>query len=178
VLFLDRDGVIIQERHYLSDPELVTLIPGSAEAMRKARNQGYRLVGISNQSGLGRGRFTTAEFMAVQERLDQLLTRAGAGLDAFFFCPHAPEANCSCRKPATGLLVEAADVLPWRPEDSWLVGDKLSDVELALNAGLRAVLVRSGYGAEQEKKLSERASVHVADDLLAAVNAILTGGWA
>lgn len=178
VLFLDRDGVVIQDRHYLSDPELLTLIPGSAEAMRKARERGFRLVGVSNQSGLGRGRFTTDAFMAVQEKLDQLLTIQGAGFDAFFFCPHAPEANCRCRKPAPGLLEEAAALVPWQAPGSWLVGDKLADVDLALRTGLGAVLVRTGYGAEQELILGDRSAVHVVDDLAAAVEGILTGVWA
>ena len=172
-LFLDRDGVLLVDRHYLAEPEQVELIPGAGEALCRAREAGLRLVGVSNQSGLGRDRITAAQFTAVMERFDALLAGAGCPLDAFFYCPHAPEAGCRCRKPAPGLLEEAAAVVPFTAAGSWLVGDKLSDVDLALAAGLRPILVRTGYGAEQERGLGDRAGVLVRDDLPAAVEAIL-----
>ncbi len=178
VLFLDRDGVVIQERHYLHDPELVTLIPGSAEAMKMAQEEGFRLVGLSNQSGIGRGRYTEADFAAVQTRVDAMLAAAGTGFDAFFYCPHAPHEGCACRKPSPGLLREAAKVVRWLPDHVWLVGDKLSDVDLALGVGLPAFLVRTGYGKEQVDLLGDRTSVVVVDDLAAAVSCLLRGGTA
>jgi histidinol-phosphate phosphatase family protein len=172
-LFLDRDGVVIVEKDYLRDAGQVEVFPGAVEALRRARAAGFRLVGVSNQSGLGRGRFTLADLDAVMHRLDTLLRGGGAALDAFFYCPHAPEAGCRCRKPADGLLVEASQFFAWDTTRSWVVGDKISDVDLALGAGLRAALVRTGYGSQQERRLGERAPVVVADDLLAAVTAIL-----
>lgn len=172
VLFLDRDGVVIHEHHYLHDPELVTLIPGSAAAMRLAREHGFRLVGISNQSGIGRGLFTEEDFKAVQRRLDSLLAEKDVGFDAFYYCPHAPENGCRCRKPAPGLLAEASLWIPWDPALSWVVGDKISDVEMARAAGMAAILVRTGYGREQERKLEDHDSVFVFDDLAAAVHFI------
>jgi histidinol-phosphate phosphatase family protein len=172
-LFLDRDGVVIVEKDYLRDAGQVELFPGVIEALRRARAAGFRLVGVSNQSGLGRGFFTLADFDVVMRRLDALLRAGGVALDAFFYCPHAPEAGCLCRKPAPGLLAEAARYLDWIPQQSWVIGDKISDVDLALGAGLRAALVRTGYGSQQERRLGERAPVLVADDLLAAVGAIL-----
>ena len=172
-LFLDRDGVLIVEKDYLDDAGHVEVFPGVTEALRRAQAAGFLLVGVSNQSGLGRGCFTAADFDAVMGRLDELLRAAGVPLDAFFFCPHAPEDGCACRKPAPGLLEEASRHLAWDPARSWVIGDKISDVDLALGAGLRACLVRTGYGSQQERRLGERSPVLVADDLLAAVVAIL-----
>jgi D-glycero-D-manno-heptose 1,7-bisphosphate phosphatase len=172
-LFLDRDGVVIVEKDYLHDAGQVELFPGVIEALRRARDAGYQLVGVSNQSGIGRGHFTTADLDAVMNRLDALLRAGGVALDAFFYCPHAPQDSCACRKPAPGLLAEARRELTWDPARSWVIGDKISDVDLALGAGLHACLVRTGYGSQQERRLGERAPVLVADDLLAAVAAIL-----
>jgi D-glycero-D-manno-heptose 1,7-bisphosphate phosphatase len=172
-LFLDRDGVLIVEKDYLCDPDEVQLVPGVPEALRRAREAGYLLVGVSNQSGLGRGRFTAEQFTAVMHRLDDLLAAAGAPLDDFYYCPHAPVDGCRCRKPLPGLLEEAARHHAWDGSRSWMVGDKLSDVDLALGAGLRPALVRTGYGDEQAGRLGDRGGVLVADDLPAVVAAIV-----
>lgn len=177
VLFLDRDGVVIADRHYLADPELVELLPGVVDAMARARRAGFLLVGVSNQSGIGRGRFTEQEFAAVMARLDTLLHEAGASFDAFFYCPHGPDAGCSCRKPAAGMLDEFSSLVAWDRSRSWVVGDKLSDVRLGREAGLGACLVRTGYGATEEEKVREAypddPAVLVCTDLPAAVSAIL-----
>lgn len=173
VLFVDRDGVLMVEKDYVCDPDAVELVPGVAAALRRARAAGFRIVGLSNQSGLGRGLFGGEQFTAVMHRLDALLVAEGCSLDGFFYCPHAPDAGCRCRKPAPGLLEEAAALHPWDPERSWLVGDKISDVDLALGSGLQPILVRTGHGREQEKGLGERAGVLVVDDLPAAVDRIL-----
>jgi len=177
VLFLDRDGVVIADRHYLSDPDLVEVLPGVPGAMRRARQAGYLVVGVSNQSGLGRGRFTEADFAGVMTRLDQLLQESGAPFDGFFYCPHEPDAGCACRKPRPGMLEELSSRVAWKPEESWVVGDKESDVALGRQAGLGGCLVRTGYGKEQEGRVREayRADprVLVEDDVPAAVEAIL-----
>jgi histidinol-phosphate phosphatase family protein len=178
-LFLDRDGCLIEERHYLADPAAVTLLPGVGDALRRARTAGYLLIAVSNQSGLGRGRFTIAELEAVMARCDELLVAAGAGLDAYFYCPHAPADHCPCRKPALGLLAEAARRFAWDPRRSWVIGDKQSDVDLGIRAGIGALLVRTGYGSAEERRLagrSARDAVTVVDDLSAAVAGILAGG--
>ncbi len=175
ILFLDRDGVIIEDAQYIRDPERVRLLPGAAEALRRARAAGWRIVGLSNQSGIGRGLYGEADFAAVQRRVDAELERAGAGLDALYYCPHAPEAGCRCRKPGLGLLEEAAGRFVWSAAASWLVGDKASDVALALTAGLRACLVLTGEGARQAALLPPGAPVVVVDDLAAAVTRLLAG---
>jgi len=172
-LFLDRDGVLIVDRDYVADPDAVTLIAGVPAALRQARAAGFLLIGVSNQSGLGRGIFTSEELTAVMRRLDAELAAAGAPLDGFFFCPHAPESGCRCRKPAPGLLEEAAAAFRWDRSRSWVIGDKISDVDLALGAGLRPALVRTGHGEAQAGQLGARQGVLVADDLPAAVAAIL-----
>ncbi|HOX26545.1 MAG TPA: HAD family hydrolase [Candidatus Krumholzibacteria bacterium] len=172
-LFVDRDGVIVVERDYLGDPAQLLLVPGATSALRAARAAGFLLVGVSNQSGLGRGRITHAQFAAVMRRFEDVLAAEDCLLDGFFYCPHAPGDGCRCRKPAPGLLEEAAEVFAWDPTRSWIVGDKVSDVDLALAAGLRPALVRTGYGRVEETRLGERRPVLVADDLAAVVAAIL-----
>lgn len=172
-LFLDRDGVIVVEKDYLSDPAHVELVPGVATALRRAREEGWQLVGVSNQSGLGRGRFGLDDLERVMTRLSELLVRAGCPLDAFFYCPHAPDEGCRCRKPGPGLLEEAARELAWDPRSSWVIGDKVSDVDLALANGMRGILVRTGHGREQEAGLGRREGVVVCDDLPGAVAHIL-----
>ena len=177
VLFVDRDGVLMEDRHYLADPEGVVLVPGAARALVRAREGGLRIVGISNQSGLGRGLFGPDEFAAVMQRFLALLVAAGARLDAFYYCPHGPDEGCSCRKPGPGLLQEASHRVPWVPERSWVIGDKGSDVELGRAAGLGAVHVLTGHGATEAACIAARWSddprVLQAADLAAAVDAIL-----
>jgi histidinol-phosphate phosphatase family protein len=172
-LLLDRDGVLIADRDYLADPEGVEVLPGVPAALRRAREAGYLLIGVSNQSGLGRGRFDAEQFARVMRRFLGDLRRAGAPLDAFFYCPHAPGAACRCRKPSPGLLEEARAELPLDLGRSWVIGDKVSDVDLALDHGLHAALVRTGHGCEQATRLGDRQGVLIADDLPAAVGAIL-----
>ncbi|MFO7653133.1 MAG: HAD family hydrolase [Candidatus Krumholzibacteriia bacterium] len=175
-LFLDRDGCLMVDRNYLADPDRVEVLPGVPQALRRARRSGYLLVGLSNQSGVGRGFFTLADLDAVMARFHRLLAAEGAALDAYLYCPHAPTDRCRCRKPGPGLLEEASRRLSWDPAGSWVVGDKLSDVDLGLSAGMGAILVRTGHGAEQEQGLGERLGqprLLVADDFPAAVAAIL-----
>lgn len=177
ILFLDRDGVVVVDKNYLADPAEVELVPGAAAAMRRARDGGFRLVGVSNQSGLGRGKFGSRDLAAVMARLDDLLEAEGVGFDAFYYCPHAPEDGCSCRKPAGGLLAEAAERFTWDPAASWVVGDKIDDVGLGRRAGMGAVHVATGHGGEHRPKVraafGDDALVFFADDLAQAVDLIL-----
>ncbi len=177
-LFLDRDGVLVVDRGYLARAQEVELIAGVPEALRRAREQGYQLIGVSNQSGLGRGLFTAADLDAVMHRVTALLAAAGASLDGFFYCPHAPQEDCRCRKPRPGLLEEAAERFAWVPERSWVIGDKVSDVDLALRHGLRPALVLTGHGAAQADRLAGRPAVPVLADLPAAIDHVLTGARA
>lgn len=170
-VFLDRDGTLIEEKHYLADPEQVTLLPGAAAAIRAINQAGWLAIVASNQSGVGRGYFETDALLAVERRLVGILSDQGARIDAFLYCPHAPEDNCTCRKPKPGLLIEASRSHGAVLAGSWIVGDKESDVESGRRAGCKTCLVLTGYGNEQVAK-DARPDL-VAPDLFSAVRHIL-----
>lgn len=173
-MFLDRDGTVVVERGYLSDPAGVTLLPGAAAALRAVAEAGYALVLVTNQSGIGRGLYGEAEYRAVQDRLEELLGRQGVRLEGTYHCPHSPESGgpCACRKPAPGLFRRAARELGLDLSRSVLVGDRLRDVVPALELGARGLLVRTGYGREEESYAP--AEIEVVDDLAAAAARILS----
>ncbi|AIE84826.1 HAD-IIIA family hydrolase [Fimbriimonas ginsengisoli] len=149
-LLLDRDGTLIEERGYLSDPAGVALTPGAGEALRFAMERGLGIAVVSNQSGIGRGMMTVAQVEAVNRRTEELLIQEGVEIGGFFFCPHHPDDRCACRKPGTGLALRAARELEIDLLRSVVVGDKSADLELGHAIGARSVLVRTGYGRETE----------------------------
>jgi D-glycero-D-manno-heptose 1,7-bisphosphate phosphatase len=163
--FLDRDGTIIRERYYLADPEGVELVPGTTEALRALAAQGFLLVLVTNQSGIGRGLYSDADFHAVQARLAAMLAVHGVAFDGVYYCPHDPERAdpCDCRKPGLGMYMAATRELGLDPAASIFVGDRIKDVLPALAFGGRGFLVRTGYGAEEEPAVP--AGVGVAADL-------------
>jgi len=171
-IILDRDGTIIEDRHYLSDPAGVALLPDAVEGMRKITESGMGLVVISNQSGIGRGFFTEAQLNAVHHRMEQILEEAGIRLDGIYFCPHTPEDRCRCRKPDTGMLMRAADDLGFKPEECIVIGDKSCDIELGKRAGGFTILVRTGYGAVTEREGAAEAD-YTADSLRDAADWIV-----
>ena len=145
---LDRDGTTIVERHYLSDPLQVELIPGAASGLRQLSEMGLGLAVITNQSAVGRGFFDQARLALIHQRLRELLDAEGVQLDGIYVCPHRPEDACRCRKPETGLLELAAQELGFDPQASFLIGDKAIDIELGQRVGATTFLVRTGYGAQ------------------------------
>ena len=167
---LDRDGTLIVERDYLSDPEGVALLPGAAEGLRRMRGLGLLLVVVTNQSGIGRGYFSETALRLVHERLESLLAAEGVRLDGIYHCPHAPDDGCDCRKPGTGLAQRAARELGLSLARSAVVGDKGTDVALARALGVPAVLVTTGHG-ERELAAGARADA-VAADLVEAATAL------
>lgn len=171
-VFIDRDGTIIAEKVYLSRPEGVELITGTAEALRSLRDAGFVLVIVTNQAGIARGLYGLDEYHAVAARLGAVLEEAEASVEATYFCPHHPDVtgSCECRKPASGMYRQAARELGLDLAGSYYVGDKSSDVLPARELGGRGVLVRTGYGAEHEADAPK--NVWVVDDLLAAAGAI------
>ncbi len=171
-VFIDRDGTINVDTGYIGDPELVKLQPGSAEAIRMLNDAGVPAVVITNQSGIGRGYYTEADFELVSARLDSLLSDAGARTDAMYFCPHTPDAGCGCRKPEPGMIERAAAELGVDPKASYVVGDKVADMGLARAVGARAVMVLTGYGKDQLGQCSPPPDF-VAKDLRRAVEWIL-----
>lgn len=175
-IFLDRDGTILREAHYLADPEGVELVPGAGEALTALRAAGYRLIVVTNQSGIGRGLYTEAEYRAVASRVNAVLADVGVRVDRTYYCPHATGGSmiCNCRKPALGMYRRAEAELGIDLAASWYVGDKVSDVRPALSVGGRGILVRTGYGADHEARVPE--GVPVVDDIGAAAALILAEG--
>ena len=166
-VFVDRDGTLMEEAHYCGDPALVKIIPGVPEALRALRKAGYRLVIITNQSGIGRGYYTIADYDAVQVRLLELL---GPGLiEATYFCPESPEAASPRRKPSPGMALEAARDIGLDLARSWFIGDKAVDVQCGLAAGTRPILVQTGYGKQSDAAGAE----FVAKDFATAADYIL-----
>ena len=168
-VFLDRDGVIIEQVAYLSRPEQVALIPGAVEALETIHRHGDYAVVISNQSGVGRGYFTAADVDAVHARIEELLAERGEHVDAYYYCPHAPDEECSCRKPSPEMILRAAERFGVNVASSLMLGDRMSDLKCGVNAGCASsVLVLTGYGEEQAPKARE-AGFAVARDMLDAV---------
>lgn len=145
-VFLDRDGTIIEEKHYLDDPDGVVLLDGAAEGLRAMAAFPFRLVVVSNQSGIGRGFFSAEQAHAVDSRLKELLAREGIAIAGSYMCPHAPGANCSCRKPRPGMIHAAARELGLDLARSFVIGDKRCDIDLATAAGASGILVTTGHG--------------------------------
>jgi len=168
-VFLDRDGVIIEQVAYLSRPDQVVLVPGAAEALRLIHRHGDLAVVISNQSGVGRGYFTAADVDAVHDRISELLAERGESVDAYYYCPHAPDEACTCRKPSPEMILQAAARFGIDVGASLMLGDKFSDLKCGVNAGCaKSVLVLTGYGEEQAPKARD-AGFSTARDMLAAV---------
>ena len=168
-IVLDRDGTIIEERDYLSQPEQIKLIPGAGAALRELQQMGFGLVVITNQSGVGRGIFAQDQLDLIHRRLNELLDREGVHLDGLYVCPHKPDDHCNCRKPKLGLLQKAAKDLGFSLERSIVIGDKAGDIEMGRMAGVVTFLVRTGYGAQWEDVI---ATDFVVDDLAAATATI------
>ena len=166
-IFLDRDGTLMEEADYCASPEQVRIIAGVPEALRALKDAGFRLVIVTNQSGIGRGYYTVADYEAVQARLLALL--GGGLIDATYFCPEAPEANSPRRKPSPEMVFEAARDLGLDLARSWFIGDKAIDVRCGHAAGTRAILVRTGHGHGEEAGRAE----FVAKDFASAAAFIL-----
>jgi D-glycero-D-manno-heptose 1,7-bisphosphate phosphatase len=154
-IFLDRDGVIIEEVNYLSHPDQIRLIPGSAEAISLLNQLHIPVVVVSNQAGVARGFFEESAIPKVHSRLKELLVEKNAHWDEIFYCPHHPNGNipkyavrCTCRKPEPGMLIQAAQLLNLTLTNSWLIGDNISDIQAGLSVGCRTILVETGHGKQ------------------------------
>jgi D-glycero-D-manno-heptose 1,7-bisphosphate phosphatase len=180
-IFLDRDGTINEEVDYLSSPLDLRLIPGSAEAIHDANESGFKVVIITNQSGIARGILTEEQLSDIHTALLAKLLEHGARVDAILYCPHHPDfgappyrTTCNCRKPNTGMVDSAAKTLGIDVKKSFVIGDRMIDVQTGNNSGSTSILVLTGYG-RQELELCRENGVpigHVADDLRGAVQFI------
>lgn len=178
-VLLDRDGTLNVERHYLSDPDRLVLLPGVVEGLAQLQELGCGLVVVTNQSGVGRGLISARQLRGIHRRLHRLLEVAGVVLDGVFVCPHIPDSQCDCRKPLPGLATRAAREFGFRLDQSFVVGDKACDVELGRRVGATTILVRTGHGAESARvwtSPNQLPSVappdFIVDDFLAATRAI------
>ena len=182
-VFMDRDGTINEERGYLRDPCGLNILPGAVDAIRLINENRIKAVVITNQSGVARGYFSEGMVEKVHLRLRELLGEKGVFLDAIYYCPHLPEVGhpeyrkeCNCRKPALGMLNLASTDLEIDLSRSYVIGDKLTDIEPAYEVGAKGILVLTGYGKEQMESLNERSKRqphYIATDILEAVNWIL-----
>lgn len=176
LIILDRDGVINEDSdEYIKSPEEWVPIRGSLEAIARLKVAGYKVFIATNQSGIGRGLFSFDDFEAMCEKMDVLLDQAGGYVDGVFFCPHAPEDGCECRKPKAGLLEQIEEAFDVDLSAAPLVGDSLRDLQAGEKKGCALHLVRTGKGLKTEKQLktSTMKNVKVHDDLSACVNALL-----
>jgi D,D-heptose 1,7-bisphosphate phosphatase len=182
-LFVDRDGTIMIDKNFLSDPDEIEFVSGSVEALRLAKAMGYKLIVLSNQSGVARGFFGLDTVERINERFHSMLSAEGVQVDALYYCPHLVDGaveefaiQCDCRKPAPAMAEEAARRLGIDLRRSYVIGDKIDDVNLARVIGARSFLVRTGHGREQEQQLKTHGINNdreaVCDDLQSAMEQI------
>ncbi len=160
-VFLDRDGTLNEDPGYLGDPERVKLFTGVGEALSILKNKfGFKLIVVSNQSGIARGLISKEMVESVNNKVNELLTGFNVSIDAFYYCPAHPDFNndeeTQCRKPSPEMVLRAARDLQIDLSKSYLVGDTVSDIECGLNAGLKTILVETGYGKESLSNLKKQ----------------------
>jgi D-glycero-D-manno-heptose 1,7-bisphosphate phosphatase len=164
-VFLDRDGTIIEDIGYLADPAGVMLLPGAAEAIARINRAGVPVIVVTNQSGIGRGLYGEEHFWATQRRMEELLAREGARVDAVYHCPHAPEQGCECRKPRAALFLRAAAEHGLDPTRSWFAGDRLRDVLPGIRLGGTGILVGGAEEVENHLEVVRAAGLARVADL-------------
>jgi D-glycero-D-manno-heptose 1,7-bisphosphate phosphatase len=174
LVILDRDGVINQDSDaFIKAPDEWRPLPGSLEAIARLNHAGYLVVLATNQSGVGRGLFEVSTLNAIHDRMHRALAQIGGRIDAIFFCPHAQDANCACRKPRPGLLEEIARRFNVDLKGVPTIGDSLRDLQAAAAVGAAPFLVLTGKGelTRSDGGLPENTQIHA--DLAAAVRAIV-----
>lgn len=194
VIFLDRDGTINEEVHYLHRNEDLKLLPGVGEAISRFNKAGYQVIVVTNQAGVARGYYGEEDVKKLHVHMNDLLSESGAHVDGFYYCPHHPEhgigaykIECHCRKPETGMFEQAQANLPWIIDRgaSYMIGDKLIDTQAGHNFGLKSILVGTGYGRELRCKQEQEGLTcadgtcldgsyeYYAEDMLQAADFIL-----
>ena len=178
-VFLDKDGTLIEDVPYNIDPELIQFTRGATEGLRRLQAHDYRLIVVTNQSGVARGLFSEQDLLPVRNRLERLLSDAGIVLTDFYYCPHYPQAevgkyavNCFCRKPQPGMLLRAAQEHNIDLKDSWMVGDILHDMEAGNRAGCRTLLIENHHETEWDLAPIRRPGF-IARDLKSAAQIIV-----
>lgn len=172
-VLLDRDGTINEEVGHLSDVADLRLIPGSADAIRRLRSAGLGVVVVTNQANVGRGLLGLDGLEDIHARLRAMLGAEGAQVDAILHCPHAPEDGCDCRKPRTGMAIEAADRFSFDLSQAYVIGDHAGDAGMGRAIGATTILVLTGHGVEERERAErEELADHIVPDLAAAADII------
>jgi len=173
-LILDRDGVINHDSDdYIKSPEEWLPLPGSLEAIAIANRAGFHVIVVTNQSGLARGYFDINTLNAIHKKMNQKIARLGGRIEAIFFCPHAPDEGCDCRKPKPGMLNEIRDRLNISLEKVWFVGDTFADIQAARSADAVPVLVRTGKGEKTLAADNDLTGVSIYPDLASCIEALV-----
>jgi D,D-heptose 1,7-bisphosphate phosphatase len=172
-VFFDRDGTLNEDPGYLGDPNQVKLFPGTGEALSLLKNElGFKLIVVSNQSGISRGLISSEMVDSVNNRINELLHRYAVSIDAFYYCPYHPDFSskeeAKCRKPSPEMIFQAAKEMNINLDGSYMVGDSISDIECGVNAGLKTILVRTGNGEESFSVLKKQNNfpTFVAQDII------------
>ena len=176
-VFLDRDGTIMEDAHYIKSPDQVRLIPGAAAAVKRINDAGIPAIVVTNQSGIARGIFTVDDYEKVRARFESLLHDEGAHIDASYYCPHLPSDPpvCGCRKPATEMFERAIADLELDPAGAAYIGDRWRDVVAAKKLGGRGIMLDSSETTPEDRQRAKRDGFETAPDLAAAVGKLLDG---
>lgn len=171
-IFLDRDGTLNVEKHYLYKRDDWEWTDGAIEALKRFQDAGFALVVITNQSGIARGYFSAQDVEMLHQWVTAQLAPHGIIIDGFYYCPHEPDITgvCDCRKPLPGMLLRAAKELNLDLKNSWMIGDKASDIQAGMAAGTKTLMVRTGYGMQEAPKMPNQLIV---TNLSAAADYIL-----
>ena len=174
-VFFDRDGTLMGDVGWLSDMEKISIYPEAFKAVKMLNNKGIKVIVVTNQSGIARGFFDESFVEAVHERIAEIMESEGAHIDRFYFCPHHPtegqeeyRKKCNCRKPAAGMLLDAANDFRIDLTKSFVIGDNITDIEMAHNVGAIGILVKTGHGTHHCKKVER-----VEENVLTATKAVL-----
>ncbi len=177
--FLDRDGVLIEEKNYLYSISDIYIFPETYEALKLLKNKGFKIIVVTNQAGVAKGYYDENAIGLVHKEMDRLFAIESVAVDAYYYCPHHPKAKikeyalkCDCRKPAPGMILQAVKDFDIDLTKSFLVGDKISDIEAASNAGCIGIMVKTGHGKEQIDK-AQREGFIIKENILDAVKYFL-----
>lgn len=172
LILIDRDGTIVVERDHLSSPEELQLLEGAAAGLRMIREMGLPAIMVTNQSAIARGYLDAARLDEIHARLAEMLAAEGTKVDGIYFCPHHPDDRCLCRKPGAEMAYRAAADFHGDLGRSFVIGDKMSDIEMGKQVGARTILVRTGYGAQLAASPASKQADYIAENLLEAAQII------
>jgi histidinol-phosphate phosphatase family protein len=170
-VFLDRDGTVMEDAHYIKSPKQVRLIPGAAAAVKRLNDAKVKVIVVTNQSGIARGKFTVEDYEAVRARFESLLKAEGAHIDASYYCPHHPSITgpCNCRKPGLKMFVDAMHDFLLEPNNVAYIGDRWRDVTAATKLGGRGIMVSSAMTTDADRRLAQEDGIETAKSLEDAV---------